>query len=152
MKPSADFVHEPDPDNPGWYRWDLTDPTRFNSQAMGDLLIRSEGEDSARLRMMPERRHSNLLDGVHGGVTLSLIDIALFATVQTVLNVNGAGSVTLDVECRFIGAATTGKPLDAVTQVLRETGRMAFMRGLVEQEGSLIASYSGTIRKPSAPR
>jgi len=152
VKPTADFVHEPDPENPGWYRWDLTDQTRFNSQVMGNLLVRTDSEDTARLRMIPERLHSNLLDGVHGGVTLSLIDIALFATAQTVLGVPGSGAVTLDVECKFIGAATIGKPLDAITQVLRETGRLAFMRGLVEQDDTLIASYSGTICKPSAHR
>ena len=42
--------------------------------------------------------------------------------------------------------------LDAVTEVLRETGRLAFMRGVVEQDGALIAAYSATIRKPSKPR
>ena len=67
----------------------------------------------------------------------------------TVLGADAAGSVTLDCECRFIGAGAVGKPLDAVTEILRETGRLIFLRGLVEQDGVLVASYSGTIRKPS---
>ena len=33
----------------------------------------------ARVRMIPERKHSNLGDNVHGAVTLALVDIALFA-------------------------------------------------------------------------
>jgi hypothetical protein len=44
-------------------------------------------------------------------------------------------------------------PCDAVTELLTETRRLVFLRGVVEQgEGNLIAAYSGTIRKPTAPK
>nr|WP_240946597.1 PaaI family thioesterase [Novosphingobium sp. ERW19] len=120
---------------------------------MGRMLTRiEEGADGirrARLRMFPERRHSNLLDAVHGGVTLALMDIALFAAMRTLLSGDAAGSVTLDLSSQFIGAGQIGEPLDAVTEVLRETGRLVFLRGLVVQGQDTIAAYNGTIRKPS---
>ena len=97
---SSAFLHQPDPENPGWHIWQLRDETRFNPQVMGKLIIRQEGERSVRLRMFPERRHSNLLD--------------------------------------------------AVTEMLRETRRLVFLRELVMQEEHLIASYTGTIRRPSS--
>jgi len=132
------FVHQPDPENPGWHIWQFRDETRFNAQVMGKLLIRREGESGVRLRMFPERRHSNLLDAVHGGVTLALIDIALFGAARLVLGADIAGSVTLELSNQFIGAGKIGEPLDAVTEVLRETRRLVFLRGLVMQEDSLI--------------
>ena len=115
------------------------------------MLVRPEGNHSARLRMFPQIHHTNARGTVHGGVTMALLDMALFATFATVLKGNAEQAVTLDLATQFIGAGELGKPLDAVTEVLRETGRLAFMRGLVEQDGTLIASYSATIRKPSKP-
>ena len=147
------FRYEPAEDHPGWFTWNLTDQTRFNAQTMGQMLTRiEEGVDGirrSRLRMFPERRHSNLLEAVHGGVTLALIDISLFAAMRTLLSGDAAGSVTLDLSTQFIGAGRVGEPLDAVVEVLRETGRLVFLRGLVEQGNDTVAAFNGTIRKPT---
>jgi hypothetical protein len=43
------------------------------------------------------------------------------------------------------------EPLDSVVEVLRETGRMVFMRGQVEQGEHLVASFSGLVRKAPRP-
>jgi uncharacterized protein (TIGR00369 family) len=147
------FRYEPAEDHPGWFTWNLTDETRFNAQTMGRMLTRIEeradGVRAARLRMFPERRHSNLLEAVHGGITLALIDISLFSAMRTLLSGDAAGSVTLDLSTQFIGAGRLGEPLDAVVEVLRETGRLVFLRGLVEQGAETIAAFNGTIRKPT---
>ena len=148
-----DFVRQPAADLPGWSSWDLTDDTRFNAQTMGRLLVREDtspgGTPLLRLRMFPERRHSNLLDAVHGGVTLALIDISLFAAIRLLLGGDAGGSVTLDLSTQFIGAGRIGQPLDALCEVLRETRRLVFLRGTIEQDGHLVAAYSGTVRKPT---
>ena len=152
--PSPGFIYEPAPDHPGWYRWELNDPSRFNSQVMGHMLVREEaragGMPMMRLRMFPERRHSNLLDAVHGGVTLALIDISLFSALRLILGADAGGSVTLDLSTQFIGAGKVDQPLDAVTEVLRETRRLVFLRGTIEQGDHLVAAFNGTVRKPSA--
>ena len=63
-----------------------------------------------------------------------------------VLNAGGAG--TVDLSAQFIGAGSWGEPLEARIELLRETGRMLFLRGLVVQEGQpTIASFTGTLRK-----
>jgi hypothetical protein len=36
-----------------------------------------------------------------------------------------------------------------VVEVLRETGRLVFLRGLVVQDEDMVASFTATIRKPS---
>ena len=140
----AGFLHELDPDHPGWTRWGFRDPTRFTS-LLGPLRMRVEGE-RVRLRASPERRHSNLGDHVHGGAMLGLIDVALFATARGLGQLDGM-AVTLDLSTQFIAAAAVGRPLDAVGEVLRATRRLIFIRGLVEQDGTVIASFAGTVRK-----
>ena len=127
--------------------WAVADTTRFNAHALGKMIVQREDDTQVRMRLFTARQHANLHDKVHGGVTLSLIDVALFATVRVLRDIDAVGSVTLDLSCQFIGGGVIGKPLDAVTELLRETGRLVFLRGKVEQEGELIASYSGAIRK-----
>lgn len=143
---SGFFDYREDPANPGWYTWDLVDDTRFNGAVMGRLLTRKEG-DKCRLRMMPERRHTNLQEMIHGAVTLSLIDISLFAAMRTLGSGDAGMAVTLELSTQFIGAGKPGMPLDSVVELVRETGRMMFLRGMVEQEDHCVASFSGIVRK-----
>ena len=58
-------------------------------------------------------------------------------------------AVTLDLCTQFIGAGRIDEPLDAVVELLRETGRLLFLRGLIVQGDETIASFTATIRKPS---
>jgi len=147
------FISEPDPDHPGWHTWHLSDPTRFNCWMFPRLLVRAESATTARLRIFPEHHHTNLGNNLHGGTIMALIDIALFACSRMLGLVEAGTAVTLDLSVQFIGAGQPECPCDAVTELLKETRRLVFLRGVVEQgEGRLIAAFSGTIRKPAAPR
>ncbi|GGC19495.1 thioesterase [Novosphingobium marinum] len=128
--------------------WDVADASVFNSVVMAPLLVRRDGEKGI-LRFFPDRRHANLVDGLHGGVIAALIDIALFAGYFALTGKDPSNAVTLDLTTQFVGAGTIGKPTDAEVELVRETGRFGFLRGLVVQDGTPIASFSGTIRKPS---
>jgi len=145
------FEHGPDPDNPGWRNWNLKDPTLFNGAVMGKLITRVDPDGPsgprARLRMFPQRRHENLQGIIHGAVTLSLIDISLFTTMHTLGSGNAGPSVTLELSTQFVGGGDPARPLDAVTEIVRETGKLVFVRGMVEQDGDIIASFSGIVRK-----
>jgi uncharacterized protein (TIGR00369 family) len=149
---SPGFESFPDPDNPGWYTWRLLDETRFNAFMFRKLIVRTDPDGKARLRMFPERHHTNLKGVLHGGTVLSLIDVGLFACSRMLGIIEAGTAVTLDLNTQFIGGGLEGVPCDAVSEVLKETRRLVFLRGIVEQEGELIAAFSGTIRKPSAPR
>ena len=145
------FEHGPDPDNPGWNHWNLKDETLFNGAVMGKLITRVDEDTGAgrraRLRMFPERRHENLQGIIHGAVTLSLIDIALFTTMHTLGSGNAGPSVTLELSTQFVGAGRPDRPLDAVTEIVQETGKLVFVRGTVEQEEHRVAAFSGIVRK-----
>lgn len=141
------FEHGPDPENPGWRHWNLKDPTLFNGAVMGRLITRLDDDGRARLRMFPERRHENLQGIVHGAVTLSLIDISLFTTMHTLGSGNAGPSVTLELSTQFVGAGRTDRPLDAVTEIVRETGKLVFVRGDVVQGDDTVAAFSGIVRK-----
>ena len=127
----------------------MTDTRRFNAHVLGKMMVRPEGDGRARLRMFPEMKHTNLMDNLHGGTILSLIDVAMFAGARTFGLIEAGTAVTLDLSVQFIGAGVVDVPLDAEIELLKETGRLLFLRGLVVQGETRVAAYSGTIRKPS---
>ncbi len=150
--PRSHFICEPDPESPGWLRWRMADPTRFNEAVLGRMIIRAEGPDHCRVRIEPAHVHSNNGGSIHGGVTLALIDVSLFAAMQLLRDVDAGASSTVDLSTQFIGAGDLSKPLDSVVEVLRETRRLGFLRGLVKQDEAIVASFTGTIRKPTSPQ
>lgn len=143
----------------GWIAWNLKEADRFNA-LIEPLQVRREaptadGRPVARLRMVPTRQHSNLGNNVHGAITLALIDIGLFASSHQFGVLNVGPAVTLDLSTQFIGAGRIDEPLDAVTELVRETGRLVFLRGMIvqgEDDAHIVATYSGTIRKASPPK
>jgi uncharacterized protein (TIGR00369 family) len=137
--------HEPDPDHPGWWTWELPDDQRYNA-TIGKLLVRADGPGRGRCRMFPDSSHSNLGDVVHGGAILTFIDMAFFAGGH-MAGMSDTAAVTLDCSVQFVSAGELGQPLDASVELLRETGRLAFYRGTVEQDGRIVAAFSGTLRK-----
>jgi acyl-coenzyme A thioesterase PaaI-like protein len=145
------FENGPDPDNPGWRHWNLRDESLYNGAVMGRMITRVDEDGRARLRMFPQRRHENLQGIVHGAVTLALIDISLFTTMHMIGSGNAGPSVTLELSTQFVGAGQPDRPLDAVTEIVRETGGLVFVRGKVEQESSIIASFSGIVKKMRRP-
>jgi acyl-coenzyme A thioesterase PaaI-like protein len=139
--------HAPDPDHPGWWSWDIEDDAKFHA-VIGKLLVRADGPGRAVCRMFPEDGHSNLGDMVHGGALLTFIDMALFAGGR-LAGANVIRAVTLDLSTRFLSRGRIGVPLDAEVELLRETKRLVFLAGKVVQEGELVASFSGALRKAS---
>ena len=91
-------------------------------------------------------------DNVHGGALLGFMDVALFAASRAFGVLGAGGAVTLDLSAQFIGGGMIGEPLEARIELLRETSRMLFLRGLIVQDNTpTIASFTGTLRKSSPP-
>ena len=142
------IIDEPLPDQPGWRRWAFRDGARFPA-FLGSISYRVEGE-VARVRMIPEERHSNLSGAMHGGAMLGFIDVALFAASRAFGVITTGTAVTLDLSTQFIGGGRVGQPIEARVELLRETGRLLFLRGLLVQGEAKVAAFGGTIRKPGA--
>ncbi|MET0269223.1 MAG: PaaI family thioesterase [Sphingomonas sp.] len=136
----------PDPENPGWLVRPVVETGAF-VDIFGEMRVLVEAPDKVRLRVYPGPQQRNLVGSIHGGFLLALVDQALFAA-PTRLKIAGArDGVTIDCSTQFLSAGRIGEPLDAVVEILRETGRMVFMRGLLEQGGTRVLAFSGTIRK-----
>ncbi len=112
------------------------------------------GEGSARLSLPVEPHLTNSLGTVHGGVIMSLLDVALCTAART-LHLDSIGVITIDLSTSFIGGAS-GKRLYADARVLRDGRSMSFVEGEARNEdGSLVAKAIATVRvrlKESSPK
>ena len=142
------FRSEPDPENPGWFTWQLNDSTRFNSWMFPKLLVRADSDGKARLRMFPEHRHTNLGNNIHGGTVMALIDIALFACARQLGIIEAGTAVTLDLSVQFIGAG--GKVLQETvtnTAVYEVQGNEKYVRAKVAESNGNYA-WTQPVRVP----
>ncbi|NJM50332.1 MAG: PaaI family thioesterase [Sphingomonadales bacterium] len=130
----------------------MHDDSRFNA-LLGNLQMKmAETNGPALVRMMPQHRHSNLQNNLHGGATLAFLDIVLFAGCRGHDIDLGVGPVTLDVQCQFTGAGQIGRWLIAEVYLVRETYKMVFLRGQMvqhspDQDQCIVANFTGLLKK-----
>lgn len=142
------FICEPDPAHPGWMRWDVLDHTRYNHAVIGPMLLRRESGTTCRVRIDTSPHHTNAGGTIHGGTTLGFADVSMFAALYVLTGADPMGATTVDLSMQFVGAGSVRKPMDSVVELLRETRRLAFLRGTILQGERLVAAFSGTARKP----
>jgi len=93
-------------------------------------------------------RHGNYAGGVHGGITLTFADYALCLVAGRAADggTNTSFAMTVSIAVEFLDAGRIGPPLEAAGEPLQVTGRLAFARGTITQEGRTIALWSGVCR------
>ena len=111
------------------------------------LKIKTEelGDGTARLSLPIEPHLTNSLGTAHGGVIMSLLDIALCTAART-LHPDSIGVITIDLSTSFIGGGN-GKTLIAEARVLRDGRTMSFVEAEARNaDGSLVAKAIATVR------
>ena len=110
-----------------------------------DILTEALGEGSARLSLPVAPHLTNSLGTVHGGVIMSLLDVALCTAART-LHPDSIGVITIDLTTSFIGGGS-GARLFAEARVLKDGRSMSFVEGEAKNaDGSLVAKAMATVR------
>jgi uncharacterized protein (TIGR00369 family) len=120
---------------------------------LGAVLVRAEG-GQAELQLDLEDRHMNSWGVGHGGVVMSLLDVAM-ARAGRSLEQDAPGTVTVEMKTSFFAPAR-GR-LRAVGRVLHRSITMAYCEAeLYSGDGTLAAKALGTFkflrRLEAAPR
>lgn len=152
-----DFHLPEDPDMPGWIIWGLSEEDdRYNS-TLGTMWARESDNEQVIVRTKPGHLQGNLGNAVHGGAIMTHIDIAIFVASRLKGLLEYGPAVTLDLSTQFLEAGEVGQYMDAEVDIVKTTGRMVFLRGLMKQltkDGKQrnIASFHATIRRSPPPR
>lgn len=120
---------------------------------LGHLGMRQEpsapGESIVRLpELKPEL--CNLLPAAHGGVVMTLLDVAMARAATSAAGAASSSVVTVEMSSRFV---TPGRgPLVASGRVLHGGGSLCTCQADVRQpDGTLVASAMGTFKYWKAP-
>lgn len=106
----------------------------------------------ARIAYAPTAEHLNSFDVVHGGASMTLLDVVMAHAARSVQT--DMGAVTIEMKTSFLQAAQG--PLVAHGQLLHRTATMAFTEGrILDAAGRLCAHATGTFkyvrRLPTGP-
>ena len=109
------------------------------------ILTETLGEGTARLSLPVEPPLTNSLGTVHGGVIMSLLDVALCTAART-LHPESVGVITINLSTSFIGAGS-GAKLYADARVLKDGRSMSFVDAEAKNDdGTLVAKAVATVR------
>ena len=109
------------------------------------ILTEELGQGTARLSLPVAPEFTNSLGTVHGGVIMSLLDVALCTAART-LHPDSIGVITIDLSTSFIGGGS-GERLFAEARVLKDARTMSFVEGEARNaDGSLVAKAMATVR------
>lgn len=127
----------------GWTLWGGRDSS-FSGLLGGHYVRDIDGR--TEIAAEPRPQHVNNGGFLHGGYLMGIADQSLFAIARGSLS-RETHAVTLTFTSEFLGAGVPDKPIGGTGEVLRETGKLIFIRGLLTQDGQPILSFAGTLRK-----
>jgi len=115
---------------------------------LGFELLRFEGGES-EMRYAPKAEHLNSFDVVHGGASMTLLDVSMATAARSVAP--GMGVVTIEMKTTFMRAARG--VLVAKGRLIHRTRTMAFAESRIyDSDDQLCTHATGTFRYvPQAP-
>jgi uncharacterized protein (TIGR00369 family) len=134
----------------GWRAWHARPEGRF-VDGMGDVFYRYDAPE-VRAAIETAHRHANGLGYLHGGFLMAFVDVAMMAVARAALELPAA--VTLNSSVDFLGPGTIGKPLYSTGRIVKETGKLVWVAGLLTQDDgeSVVCQWHGMLRKVSRRR
>ena len=119
-------------------------PVPFNADLGIEILESGEGRSSVALQLTP--RHLNSWNAVHGGIIMTLLDVAM-AVAGRSLDPAAGGGVTVEMKVSFLQPGLAGSRLTAHGHAFHRSKTMSFCEGdIVDQDGRLIAKSLGTFK------
>ncbi|WP_088182007.1 PaaI family thioesterase [Sphingobium sp. Z007] len=135
----------------GWSGWAEPHPDTF-LQAIGRGYMRSDAPGKALVGLETRPGHRNRIDTLHGGFLAAFADHAFFGALWAMGHRDHVNGMTIDLTMQYLGAGKVGPDLIAEVELLRETGRMLFLRMVMTQNGAPVAASTATIRKAPSTR
>jgi uncharacterized protein (TIGR00369 family) len=123
---------------------ELRDRIPFVKEMGMELLLGDNGRSKLALEVLPQ--HLNGWGAVHGGVTMTLLDVAMAVAVRS-LEPDEKGVVTIEMKTSFMQAGPSQGRLSATGTCVHRSSTLAFCEAEVRDEADrLVARASGTFK------
>ena len=125
----------------GYALYDPVDP--FENHA-GPFFWRAREDGGHHFVLRAEPRHCNSHGVVHGGLFMTMADLAMAATSKAERD---DAYVTVSFSCEFVAGGREGELIETETELMRRTGSMAFVRGRIAGPGGTLFVFSGVMKR-----
>ncbi|MEM6498941.1 MAG: PaaI family thioesterase [Pseudomonadota bacterium] len=125
----------------GYTLYDPDDPFEMHS---GPFFWQRTEEGGHHFVLKAEARHCNRQGILHGGLMMTMIDLALAASAKEVLEDR---YVTISLNSEFVAAGNIGEIIEAKGELVRRTRSLAFVRGQVTSGDQVLLNTSGVFKK-----
>jgi len=128
----------------------VSSPSAFRTEIpfLTDLGVEflEAGAGRAKIALQLRARHLNSWNVAHGGVIMTLLDVAM-AVAGRSLDAAAGGGVTVEMKTSFVQPGLAGTRLIASGHAFHRSSTLAFCEGEVHDEaGRLIAKSMGTFK------
>ena len=116
----------------------------------GDTLqpsYRLISDDTASVGLVVDDQHLNLMGLCHGGVLMTLADVAAATGVNVAIGRRG-GNPTINLSVDFISAARKGEWIQADLEGISLKRRFGFSHGIIRNRRGVVARFNGTFYLP----
>ena len=123
---------------------ELRDRIPFVKEMGIELLLGDNGRSRLELEVLPQ--YLNGWGAVHGGVTMTALDVAMAVAARS-LEPDGYGVVTIEMKTSFLQAGPTQGRLVASGTCVHRSSSMAFCEAEIRDEADrVVARASGTFK------
>lgn len=136
-----------DPRLDGYFIWDPKDP--FENRAGPFWAPGDRPEGPPTFAFVAEDRHCNSYGIVHGGMMMTMVDLAMVVTARH--QTDDRGGLTVSMSSDFIASGQVGDLIRARAELVKRTNSLCFMRGFVERDGDdLLLNCTAVIKRMRA--
>ena len=125
----------------GYTIYDPIDPLENH---VGPFFWKELEEDIQHFVLKAEARHCNRHEIVHGGLMMTMIDLAMVVAAKETWDEQ---LVTVSLNSEFVDAGRAGDLIEANGELVRRTGSMAFVRGRVYVGERTLLSSSAVLKR-----
>ena len=124
----------------------VSDPADPHETLTGLFYMR-DGGPLGEVYLLAERKHCNTSGVVHGGLLMTMADLALCAACREGLE--GERAITVSLNADFLSAGREGDFIEAKAELVRRGSSMAFARCIITAgERRLLSASAVTKRVP----
>jgi acyl-CoA thioesterase len=114
------------------------------------LAFDSMAEGHSQVSLVPQKRHTNSWGVVHGGVVMTMLDVAMAMAGRSLQKSKEGGNVTVEMKTTFVRptqVAQAGARVVARGHCYHLSTTMAFCEGeVLDDQGRICAKATGTFK------
>ncbi|CAA0091980.1 Uncharacterised protein [Zhongshania aliphaticivorans] len=139
-------VYFPDVESTEWMAMPMPPGDSFDAR-LDPFQLRKVANGKAEALFDTNTGCQNAQNGFHGGYLAVRAEQVIYLPLFVNRSVAFGRVVTIDLTLQYVAGGTIGLPLLAEVELIHETGRMGFTRGVLKQDDRVLTSFTATLRK-----